>query len=63
LEAIDKDVEEVALQGIEFWSTICDEETEIAEETEEVPPQKKKIDFPTHSFCFPRPPQRNQKGI
>lgn len=29
LEAMKSDVDEVALQGIEFWSSICDEEIEL----------------------------------
>lgn len=29
LEAIKSDVDEIALQGIEFWSSICDEEVEL----------------------------------
>jgi len=35
LEAIKKDEEQVALQGLEFWSTICDEEIYLMEEAEE----------------------------
>eukprot|EP01114_Cavostelium_apophysatum_P022766 TRINITY_DN834_c0_g1_i1.p1 TRINITY_DN834_c0_g1~~TRINITY_DN834_c0_g1_i1.p1 ORF type:complete len:849 (-),score=280.63 TRINITY_DN834_c0_g1_i1:274-2820(-) len=35
LEAIRKDQEQVALQAVEFWSAICDEEIEIAAEAEE----------------------------
>jgi len=29
-------VDEVALQGIEFWSNVCDEELTLAAEAEEV---------------------------
>ena len=36
LEAINKEEESVALQGIEFWSTICEEETCLLEEIAEV---------------------------
>jgi len=35
LEAMKSDIDEVALQGIEFWSNVCDEETELANEAEE----------------------------
>lgn len=28
--------EEIALQGIEFWSTVCDEEVDLAIELSEV---------------------------
>jgi len=34
--AIQKDVEIVAQQAIEFWSTVCDVESQILEENEEV---------------------------
>merc|ERR1719242_455551 len=35
LEAMKSDIDEVALQGIEFWSNVCDEEAELANEAEE----------------------------
>jgi importin subunit beta-1 len=40
LEAIKKDEEPVALQAVEFWSTLCDEEIYLAEEAEEALEQK-----------------------
>lgn len=36
LEAIRKDEEGVALQAVEYWSTICDVEIDILMETDEV---------------------------
>ncbi|XP_076458864.1 importin subunit beta-1-like [Babylonia areolata] len=35
VEAIESDVDEIALQGIEFWSTVCDEEVDLAIELSE----------------------------
>lgn len=35
LEAIKSDINEVSLQGIEFWSTVCDEELDLALEADE----------------------------
>lgn len=32
------DIDEVALQGIEFWSNVCDEEMDLAIEASEVRP-------------------------
>jgi importin subunit beta-1 len=36
LEAMKSSVDEVALQGIEFWSTVCDEEVDLAIDAAEV---------------------------
>ncbi|XP_076054575.1 importin subunit beta Fs(2)Ket isoform X2 [Oratosquilla oratoria] len=35
LEAMKSDIDEVALQGIEFWSNVCDEEVDLAIEASE----------------------------
>ena len=36
LEAMKSDNNDVALQGIEFWSTVCDEEQDLSIEAAEV---------------------------
>lgn len=36
VEAMKSDIDEVALQGIEFWSNVCDEEMDLAIEASEV---------------------------
>ena len=36
IEAMNSDIDEVALQGIEFWSNVCDEEMDLAIEASEV---------------------------
>ena len=36
MEAMKDEVDEVSLQGIEFWSTVCDEEVDLAIELSEV---------------------------
>lgn len=36
IEAMKSDIDEVALQGIEFWSNVCDEEMDLAIEATEV---------------------------
>ena len=36
MEAMKSDIDEVALQGIEFWSSVCDEEVDLAIEASEV---------------------------
>ncbi|XP_052080884.1 importin subunit beta-1-like isoform X1 [Mytilus californianus] len=39
MEAMKSDVDEIALQGIEFWSTVCDEEVDLAIELSEAAEQ------------------------
>ncbi|KAK7111932.1 hypothetical protein V1264_011476 [Littorina saxatilis] len=39
IEAMESDVDEIALQGIEFWSTVCDEEVDLAIELSEAAEQ------------------------
>lgn len=39
IEAMKSDIDEVALQGIEFWSNVCDEEMDLAIEASEVRPE------------------------
>ena len=36
IEAMKSPTDDVCLQGIEFWSSICDEETDLAIEAAEV---------------------------
>ncbi len=36
IEAMKSDIDEVALQGVEFWSNVCDEEMDLAIEATEV---------------------------
>ena len=36
MEGMKSDVDEVSLQGVEFWSTVCDEEVDLAIEASEV---------------------------
>ena len=36
MEAMKSDIDEVALQGIEFWSSVCDEEVDLQIEASEV---------------------------
>ncbi len=36
MESMKSDIDEVALQGIEFWSNVCDEEVDLAIELSEV---------------------------
>jgi hypothetical protein len=37
------EVDEIALQGIEFWSTVCDEEVDLAIELSEVDMHKRNL--------------------
>ena len=39
LAAMKSECNEIALQGIEFWSTVCDEETDLAIEAAEAEEQ------------------------
>lgn len=39
MEAMKSDVDEIGLQGIEFWSTVCDEEVDLAIEQSEAAEQ------------------------
>ena len=39
MEAMKSDVDEVALQGIEFWSNVCDEEVDLVIEASEAQEQ------------------------
>ncbi|ESP02229.1 hypothetical protein LOTGIDRAFT_199879 [Lottia gigantea] len=41
MEAMKSDVDEIALQGFEFWSTVCDEEVDLAIELSEAAEQGK----------------------
>ena len=36
MESMKSEIDEVALQGIEFWSNVCDEEVDLAIEFSEV---------------------------
>lgn len=36
INAMKSDVDEIVLQGIEFWSNVCEEETGLAMEAQEV---------------------------
>ena len=36
IDAMKSDIDEVRLQGIEFWSNVCDEEMDLAIEASEV---------------------------
>lgn len=61
IEAMKSDIDEVALQGIEFWSNVCDEEMDLAIEASEVsvtlPLTNRKLFFTSclftvRSFCL-----------
>ncbi|XP_014663042.1 PREDICTED: importin subunit beta-1-like [Priapulus caudatus] len=49
MEAMKSDVDEVALQGIEFWSNVCDEEVDLAIEASEAADQGRP---PEHTSRF-----------
>jgi hypothetical protein len=49
MDAMKSTHDEIALQGIEFWSNVCDEEYELQLLQQEVRNDKLKI-----SFCFIR---------
>ena len=36
MEAMKSEIDEISLQGIEFWSNVCDEEMDLAIEASEV---------------------------
>lgn len=50
MEAMKSDVDEIALQGIEFWSTVCDEEINLAIASSEA----EEAGQPTQSTAFSR---------
>lgn len=50
LEGIKKDEEQVALQAVEFWSTLCDEEIYLNEEAEEAAELKQKPERQSNNF-------------
>ncbi|RXM32144.1 Importin subunit beta-1 [Acipenser ruthenus] len=49
IEAMKSDIDEVALQGIEFWSNVCDEEMDLAIEASEASEQGRP---PEHTSKF-----------
>ncbi|XP_072298908.1 importin subunit beta-1 [Eucyclogobius newberryi] len=49
IEAMKSDIDEVALQGIEFWSNVCDEEMDLAIEASEATEQGRP---PEHTSKF-----------
>ena len=50
MEAMKSDVDEIALQGIEFWSTVCDEEVDLAIELSEVNLNSVVVVFTLHTL-------------
>ncbi|EDO44158.1 predicted protein [Nematostella vectensis] len=64
VEAIKSDTDEVALQGIEFWSTVCDEEMDLAIEMAEAqeagrPPENTSRFYAKGALAFLIPPITN----
>lgn len=53
LEAMKSDVDEISLQGIEFWSNVSDEEIDLAiEEVEAAEAGNCFVKVKLHCFCF-----------
>lgn len=52
IEAMKSDIDEVALQGIEFWSNVCDEEMDLAIEASEVCGAQSSLTTFTGVTCF-----------
>lgn len=52
VEAMKSDIDEVALQGIEFWSNVCDEEMDLAIEASEVRCSSDRLQVHALSFAL-----------
>lgn len=55
LEAMKSDVDEISLQGIEFWSNVSDEEIDLAIEEVEAAEAGKSLNYPMweqYNFFF-----------
>lgn len=52
VEAMKSDIDEVALQGIEFWSNVCDEEMDLAIEASEVSCSPDRLQVRVLSFAL-----------